>query len=282
MMSASLSSPLLHVSAYRFMHLDQAVLGQLQHLCHGVGQRCGIKGSVILSQEGVNLSLAGTPDAVHHYQSHLETVPILSGLVYRKTWSVTAPFTRFLVKIKAHLLPFSGRADSLPVESTVRPTHLSPSVFYQWYAENQPMQILDARNTYEYKLGHFRSADHLGIETFRACGTALATLAHWKKHTPVVTYCTGGIRCEQVVPWLVDQGFEHVYQLEGGIVAYFEQCGSRYYEGECFMFDKRIAIDGNRNETGTVQCYACRLPVTASQQADYAMHCPDCGASLLK
>lgn len=282
-MRVSQSLPILHASAYRFMRLRAPALARLQQACWEANKQGDVKGSVVLSKEGINLSVAGTAQAVRAYQAALETVSVLSGLTYRTSWSVTAPFTRFLVKIKPHLLPFCGRQGGIPVTTAHDNTHLAPALLYQWYTQGQSLQVLDVRNVYEYQLGHFHTAVHLGLDQFRDCGARVAALpASWDKGLPVITYCTAGIRCEQVVPWLLDQGFKQVYQLAGGIVAYFEQYGSQYYAGECFMFDKRIAIDGNRQETGTRQCFACRLPVIVSQQIAYAMHCPDCGASLLK
>ena len=119
--------------------------------------------------------------------------------------------------------------------------------------------MLDTRNDYEVRIGAFDNAVDLGIKHFRDFPAALAKLPESAKKKPVVTYCTGGIRCEKAAELMSQEGFEQVYQLDGGIINYFEKCAGDHYHGECFVFDQRVALDPELKETKTVQCYACEI-----------------------
>ena len=110
--------------------------------------------------------------------------------------------------------------------------------------------LLDTRNQFEVELGSFEMTLALGLKSFSDFPLATRSLPDALKHRPVVAFCTGGIRCEKAAPWLISQGFREVYQLDGGILNYFEQCGSAHFRGECFVFDARVALDAGLRETG--------------------------------
>jgi predicted sulfurtransferase len=157
--------------------------------------------------------------------------------------------------------------------------HLEPVDFKQWYDEGKDMIVLDTRNDYEIRLGTFEAAMDLGIDHFRQFPEAIKKLPESFKKKPVVTFCTGGIRCEKAAELMKREGFEQVYQLNGGIINYFEQCGGDHYEGECFVFDKRVALDPALQETQAVQCYKCREPLTIDQLQECGSECPYCHQS---
>ena len=136
----------------------------------------------------------------------------------------------------------------------------------QWLDEGKDLTLYDVRNDYEIEVGTFKNAVPAGIDHFRLFPEATKQLPEETKQKPLVMFCTGGIRCEKAGPLMEEQGFEQVYQLDGGILKYFEECGGDHYEGDCFVFDKRVAVDPNLQETDADQCYACQSVLTAEQQ----------------
>ena len=143
--------------------------------------------------------------------------------------------------------------------------------------------LLDVRNDYEIEIGTFKNATPIGIDHFRKFPAAVNALPPELKETPLVMFCTGGIRCEKAGPLMEEQGFENVFQLDGGILKYFEECGGDHYDGECFVFDQRVAVDPDLQETDTEQCYACQavLSVEDQQSPHYQPPnaCPNCYAT---
>ena len=131
-----------------------------------------------------------------------------------------------------------------------------------------PGTLLDTRNSYEVKLGTFRGARTLELDHFREFPARAKQLPNELRSQPVVTFCTGGIRCEKAAPLLAMVGFTNVFQLDGGILRYFEECGGAHYEGDCFVFDKRVALDATLRETGAALCFVCQAPLTPAEQAD--------------
>jgi UPF0176 protein len=157
---------------------------------------------------------------------------------------------------------------------------LSAKTLKAWLDEGREIVLLDTRNEYEIRLGTFSNAKHLGIDTFRAFPEEIKRLDPTLKEKTVVTFCTGGIRCEKAAPVLLNAGFKEVYQLAGGILKYFEEVGKEYYQGECFVFDRRVALNPRLEESGTVQCFNCLSPVSREEQEspDYVpdVSCPQC------
>ena len=137
----------------------------------------------------------------------------------------------------------------------------------RWLDEGRPLTLLDTRNDYEVKLGTFKNAVTLGIDHFRSFPTAIRQLPAELKQQPIVMFCTGGIRCEKAGPYMEREGFEQVFQLDGGILKYFEDCGGEHYSGECFVFDKRVGVDSGLAESENTQCFNCLEPLSAADQA---------------
>jgi UPF0176 protein len=137
--------------------------------------------------------------------------------------------------------------------------------------------VLDTRNDYEVRFGTFEQAEHFQLADFSDFPAATAAIQEKK---PVVMFCTGGIRCEKAAVYLLSAGFPEVYQLDGGILNYFSEVGGAHYSGECFVFDQRISVNPQLQETGTLQCVACQGPVSKEQQAssDFVagVSCPVC------
>ena len=193
------------------------------------------------------------------------------------SWSEDQPFNRMLVKAKREIITMR-RPDVDPARAPA--PRLAPETLKQWLDEGREVLLLDTRNQFEVALGTFRNAIDLKLASFSDLPQAAAAIDERWKTRPVVTFCTGGIRCEKAAPLLVKEGYGEVYQLDGGILKYFEHCGGAHYQGECFVFDKRVALGPDLEPTGTAQCYACQAVLSLAEQASpdyaYGLHCPHC------
>jgi len=252
---------IVNLAAYKFVALQG-----LKELRQRLRKRCirwGLKGTILLSTEGINLFVAGERAAVNKLLKELQGIPALADLDVKESLSDYPPFNRMLVRIKREIIAF-GAAGIDPVH---RPTpKLAPRTLKQWLDEGRPVTLLDARNDYEVRLGTFQNAIPIGIDHFREFPQAVERLPAELRERPVVMFCTGGIRCEKAGPFMQQRGFQSIFQLQGGILKYFEECGGEHYEGECFVFDQRVALDSHLRETATTQCYACQSPLTADEQ----------------
>ena len=267
--------PILNIAAYKFAELQG--LPELRERLRAECRAAGLKGSILLSPEGINLFIAGEPAAVERLLATLRSIPGLGNLAEKRSESTEQPFNRMLVKIKEEIIAFG-------VEGINPAHHTSPRItakeLKQWIDEGREFTLLDTRNTYEVKLGTFAGATTLPIRHFRKFPEAVAQLPEEMKDRPVVSFCTGGIRCEKAAPYLEMAGFREVLQLEGGILKYFEECGGAHWNGECFVFDKRVGVDPSLQETGSQLCFACQEPLTAEEVKDpryvYEQSCPYC------
>lgn len=267
--------PILNIAAYKFAELQG--LPELRERLRAECRDAGLKGSILLSPEGINLFVAGEPVAVEQLLATLRSIPGLGNLAEKRSVSAEQPFNRMLVKIKQEIIAFG-------VEGINPARHTSPRItarqLKQWIDEGREFTLLDTRNTYEVKLGTFAGATTLPIRHFRKFPEAVAQLPDEMKDRPVVSFCTGGIRCEKAAPYLEMAGFREVLQLEGGILKYFEECGGAHWNGECFVFDKRVGVDPSLQETGSQLCFACQEPLTAEEVKDpryvYERSCPYC------
>ena len=262
----------INISAYKFVALAADRLPTLKVELKEKAVSLNILGTILISTEGINLFLSAPRDVIDEYEAFLETYPEFQNLPYKDSPSKTQPFTRMLVRIKKEIIAM-GHDDIVPHEHTG--PHLSAKDFKRWYDEGKDMVVLDTRNDYEVELGTFKDAMDLNIESFRDFPDALDMLPEEIKEKPIITFCTGGVRCEKASEIMLRKGFKNVYQLDGGILKYFEECGGDHYEGECFVFDKRVAVNTSLEETQTRQCYACRSPLTAEMQPKDNI-CPHC------
>jgi predicted sulfurtransferase len=267
----------LNVSGYKFVDLDAESLPRLRSELLELCQNHGLYGTVLLSTEGINLMLCGPDIAITPVLHWLHRRDEFITLRLKRSRSKAATFSRLLVKIKKELVPV-GDPNVRPADTPGR--YLSPENLRRWIEEGRDFVLLDTRNQYEVELGTFSRATHLDIPNFRSIESKLAAIDAETRTKPVVAFCTGGIRCEKATPIMMRLGFSDVYQLDGGILNYFERCGADHFEGECFVFDKRVAVDASLCETGTTQCYACQHVLTVADQEStsysLAAHCPYC------
>jgi len=236
-----------------------------------------LKGTILLAPEGINLFVAGRHLAIEELVFELRKMPGLGNLHPKYSQSEEQPFNRMLVRLKKEIIAFGVEGIDPGVHTAPR---LQPAELKKWLDEGKPVVLYDTRNDYEVKLGTFKGAVPAGIHHFRDFPEAVGRLPDDMKDTPVVTFCTGGIRCEKAAPFMERMGFKNVYQLEGGILKYFEEVGSDYYDGECFVFDQRVGVDPALRESGSVVCFACQTPLTAEEADDprYVVgeSCPYC------
>jgi UPF0176 protein len=273
--SATVSEPITNIAAYRFAELSD--LKPLREHLMGLCREQSLKGTILLSTEGINLFVAGSASGIESLLRALRELPGLEDLAPKISLSEDQPFSRMLVRIKKEIIAF-GVEGIHPARRTS--PKLSAATLKQWLDEGRKITLLDTRNDYEIKLGTFRGALPAGIDHFRDFPQAVAKLPESLKDEPVVMFCTGGIRCEKAGPYMESQGFRNIHQLDGGILKYFEECGGAHYDGECFVFDQRVGVDPALRETDSSQCFNCLSPLTAEDQSDpryvAGRSCPFC------
>lgn len=234
----TLDQSILNVAGYLFVELEN--LESLRDRLRDEATTLGVKGSILISPEGINLFLAGDAESVRGFLSQLRERPQFLKLEVKESYSTHVPFSRMIVKIKKEIITM-GRPDLTPSRFTGK--RLMPAELKKWLDEKKEIVLLDTRNDYEIAMGTFKGAIDYGIETFKEFPEKLAQHRAEIQDKPVVMFCTGGIRCEKATALAMEYGLKNVYQLEGGILKYFEDVGGAHYRGDCFVFDGREAVD---------------------------------------
>ena len=264
-----------NIAAYKFAQLPElrSLRARLLALCRS----WQLKGTILLAAEGINLFVAGSQEKIDLLLNELRQVPGLEDLQPKFSENDHQPFRKMLVRIKKEIIAF-GVEGIEPAKRTS--PKLSPKELKQWLDEGRPVTLLDTRNDYEVKLGTFKNAVPIGIDHFREFPEAVRKLPAAMKEQPIVMFCTGGIRCEKAGPFMEREGFKHIFQVDGGILKYFEDCGGAHYEGECFVFDQRVGLDPSLHETDSTQCFKCQTPLSETDQKDNrhvpGQSCPYC------
>lgn len=265
----------INISAYKFVDLDNLSRrkGELLPLCKSLN----LKGTILLSTEGINLFVAGERTGIDKFISFLNQKPEFTDLPIKKSVSDHQPFSRMLVRLKKEIISM-GVEKIRPVAKTS--PKLPAQTLKNWLDEGKEVTLLDVRNDYEIEVGTFSNAIPIGIDHFRKFPEATKHLPDELKNKPLVMFCTGGIRCEKAGPLMEEEGFSEIYQLDGGILRYFEDCGGEHYDGDCFVFDKRVAVDAKLRESVFEQCYACQAVLTLEDQRSQFYQpphsCPSC------
>jgi UPF0176 protein len=235
---ATARGPILNVSFYRFVELQD--LDELRSRLKARAIEQDLKGSILLSEEGINGFLAAPPARLRPFLEWLFRMPPFRGMEAKESFSSEVPFARMLVKVKKEIIAM-GRPEISPAKFTGK--RLAPAELKHWYDTKKDFVIVDTRNDYEVTEGTFKNAVHYDIETFREFPEKFEKEAEALREKTVVMFCTGGIRCEKATALAMDLGVTDVYQLEGGILKYFEEVGPAHYRGECFVFDHRTNVD---------------------------------------
>ncbi len=267
-----------NIAAYKFVPIGAGRLNSLREELRQVGKQHQLKGTIILSPEGINLSIAGDPGKTALFWTYLTRQAEFQQIDKKVTYSEKQPFRRLYIKIKSEIITLGISEADRARQQTNR---IAAEELKRWLDEKRDFTLLDTRNDYEVNLGTFQGARDLNLQSFRDFPKAAdEQLNHELHNKPLVMFCTGGIRCEKAAPLLQQQGFREVYQLDGGILRYFESVGSSHFKGECFVFDDRIGLDGNLSPTGAVLCESCQMPLTVEQQKSPefvpGVRCPYC------
>lgn len=265
------------VSFYRFLDIGepQAFRDELQALC----EELDLLGTILVASEGFNGTIAGSEEAVRTVFSWLQDHFAIAGqLDARWTEADQAPFRRMRVRTKKEIVTL-GRPDILPHKKTGE--YVSPQKWNDLIGDPNVL-VIDTRNHYEFEVGTFPGAIDPGTDSFREFPTFAKRLAETSKGRPLAMFCTGGIRCEKATALMLELGFDEVFHLQGGILNYLEQtpADESRWDGECFVFDTRVAVDRDLAEGGYVQCHACRRPLSSEDldSVDYreGVSCPRC------
>ena len=265
----------VNIAGYKFEPLDNPI-----DLVSNYQRKCDellLKGSMLISKNGINFSLAGTQQATDAIVAFLEEDKRFLNIPLKVTYSDEQPFRRMKVRLKKEIISL-GRKDINPRKLTGE--RISPQDLKNLLDNKEDVLVLDTRNEYETRVGKFKNAIDLNLDTFRDFPKAIETLPEEYKDKQIVMYCTGGIRCEKASAVMMNAGFADVKQLEGGVLDYFKETGGAYWEGDCFVFDERVALDTKLNETEYIYCYICREPLSAEEKAspDFRIneYCPYC------
>lgn len=239
-------SRILNISTYRFVAINNAAELKAQWLPRA--KALGLKGTILLAEEGINLFLAGAETAVRSFLSVIEDDTRFAGLDPKESWSDSAPFQRMKIKLKREIVTF--RQPGLDPVGRPAP-FMPPAELKRRLDAGEPLVLLDTRNDVEVAKGTFDHALFWGNRNFTEFGQIAREHIDQLKGKTVVSFCTGGIRCEKAAPFLQQLGVSDVYQLEGGILRYFELVGRDHYHGDCFVFDERAALDPQLAATET-------------------------------
>jgi len=235
--------PILNIAAYLFVSLDK-----LEELRTRMLQECNerhLKGTILLTGEGINLFLAGAELEMRGFLKWLRSDSRFAAIEAKESWSDEQPFKKMLIKLKSEIIRMNH--PSIQPEKG-RANFIAPQKLKEWLDRGtddlgRPVVMLDTRNAFEIDYGTFENALHFNIEKFTEFPEAITKHKEELLDKTIVSFCTGGIRCEKSGLYMREIGMEHTYQLEGGILKYFEEVGAAHYEGSCFVFDEREALE---------------------------------------
>lgn len=262
-------SPYYVIGFYRFTAITdrEALQGAIREQFEALE----LKGSIYLAEEGINGGIAGTHANLYTFLNWLEQDERFRGLRVQWSESETMPFYRAKVRLKNEIVTI-GVPDVDPTRNVG--TYVKPE---EWNAliQREDVILIDTRNDYEYRLGHFEKAINPDTPSFRAFPAYIRENPDIDKDRPVAMYCTGGIRCEKATSYLIEQGFRKVFHLEGGILKYLEQIeeADSLWSGDCFVFDQRTALGHGLQASAASVCNACWEPLT-EEERDSIHHVP--------
>ena len=252
------------ISFYRFASLDPQSLAGLRDQFTSLGLALDLRGTVLLASEGVNGSLWGSAEALRTMIDALEQVPGLAPLQAQACAADAPAFLRFKVRLKKEIVSL-GRPEILPQEGVG--VYVPPAQWNQ-LVDDPDTLLIDTRNAYEVRVGHFPGAIHPDSTSFREFPSWSRTqLEPYLQEHPkrrLALFCTGGIRCEKATAFLLRQGFEQVHHLQGGILNYLRQipAAESRWQGECFVFDQRVSLNHQLQSGSHALCHACRMPLS--------------------
>jgi len=261
---------------YKFVRLEN--FQELRQPLQQTMEDSGVKGTLLLAEEGINGTVAGSREGIDNVLAWLKQDPRLADISYKESFDDSMPFYRTKVKLKKEIVTMG--VEGIDPRQVVG-TYVKPK---DWNAliTDPEVFVVDTRNDYEIQIGTFEGAVNPNTETFREFPDYVAKNMDPAKHKKVAMFCTGGIRCEKSTAFMKEQGFEEVYHLEGGILKYLEEVPEEEttWQGDCFVFDNRVAVNHKLEKSIYDQCHACRMPITEeemrSEQYEQGISCPHC------
>jgi len=239
---------------YKFVEVKDPAFETMQHkyVCDGLG----LKGRIIIAQEGINGTVAGNSAQLKRYIDYMDNHPLFDGIVFKRSYAGKMPFGKMIVKHRDEIVTLGKKVD---ISKTG--TYLKPSELHDLFEKDEDMVVVDMRNNYEYDVGRFEGAIQPDTTKFYELPRKIKNLKI-DKDKKIVTYCTGGIRCEKATVLLKEIGYENVYQLEGGIVKYLEKYPDGYFKGKNFVFDNRMVtnVDTPSGKEVLSKCEHCDQP----------------------
>jgi UPF0176 protein len=255
---------------YKFVTI--ADLEDLRQKLLALGAEHGIMGTILIATEGINSTVAGSDVGIRALLSWLRADPRFSDLGSKESYADEMPFRRFKVRIRPEIVTLR-RPEANPAERVGR--YVKPE---QWneLISDPDVVVIDTRNSYEVGIGTFKGAVDPVTSAFNEFPDFVAANLSPEKHKRVAMFCTGGIRCEKASAYMLSQGFPEVYHLEGGILKYLETVPPEQslWEGECFVFDRRVAVEHGVKQGSYIMCFDCGSPI-----AENAPQCPNCSVA---
>ena len=261
---------------YKFTRLDD--FEDIQKPLRSFLDSLSVKGTLLLAREGINGTISGSKESLENVLDYLQADERFHGLEYKFSYSKKIPFRRLKVKLKKEIVTM-GLTEIDPTHSVG--TYVKPKDWNNLI--NDPdVVLIDTRNNYEYEIGSFQGAINPNTETFREFPSFTKNTLEKYRNKKIAMFCTGGIRCEKSTAYLKSKGYENVFHLQGGILKYLEEVKEEesLWEGECFVFDDRVAVKHNLEQGQYDQCHACRFPITEEDTKhphyEKGASCPRC------
>jgi len=264
-----------NITGYKFIPIADPLVLQ-ENLLHR-STELHLKGTVLISSKGLNFSVSGIKENINEFIAYLLADKRFNDIDIKTTYNDYQPFRKMLVRVKKEIISM-GIDDIDPFEFTGE--KISPSELHIKLNSETDIVLLDTRNEYEVRLGTFENAIDLNLDSFRDFPKEIANLKKELQNKEIVMFCTGGVRCEKASALMLKNGFNDVKQIDGGIINYFKETGGAYWKGDCFVFDDRVALDKNLEETDYVLCFRCREPLNkeeiGSERYKIDEYCPYC------
>ncbi len=264
-----------NITGYKFTPITDTKL--LQEKIINLSEENNLKGTVLISDKGINFSVAGLIENTSNFLKVIKKDEQFSDIDIKTTFNEYQPFRKMLVRIKKEIISM-GVDEINPYEFTgekIKPFELNKKL-----DAGEDVILLDTRNEYEVRLGTFENAIDLNLDSFRDFPTKINGLREQIGDKEIVMFCTGGVRCEKASALMLKSGFKNVKQIDGGVINYFKETGGAHWNGDCFVFDDRVALDKELNETDYVLCFRCREPLNkdeiASEHYKIDEYCPYC------
>ena len=264
-----------NITGYKFIPIKDELV--LQETILQRSTNLNLKGTVLISRKGINFSVSGTKNNIDKFLLFIRSDSRFADVDVKITYNEYQPFRKMLVRIKKEIISM-GIEEIDPFQFTGQ--KISPKELNKKLNNNENIVLLDTRNEYEVRLGTFKNAIDLNLDSFRDFPKEIEKLRKKLNGKEVVMFCTGGIRCEKASALMLKNGFENIQQIDGGVINYFKETGGRHWNGDCFVFDDRVALDKDLLETDYVLCFRCREPLNkeeiGSEKYKIDEYCPYC------